>query len=110
MRISCSQANRASRQHVYRCHILPIKCPTCSQVFDSSRLFTRHLQSESHCDLSLCNDDEPIKGLESLLQKIKSPKVTTGDPLEEEKWKVIYATLFPDDSKDDIPSPCKRTE
>jgi hypothetical protein len=54
-------------------------------------------------------DDEPIKGLESLLQKITSPKVTTGDPSEEEKWKVIYATLFPDDSKDNIPSPCKRT-
>jgi hypothetical protein len=97
-----------SRQHVYRCHILPIKCPSCSQAFESSRLFTQHLVTESHCDRSLHEADEPIKGLETLLQKIKAPKIAAGNPSEEDKWKVIYATLFPTDPKDNVPCPCKR--
>ncbi|KAH7095387.1 chitin synthase-domain-containing protein [Paraphoma chrysanthemicola] len=93
------------RQHVYRCHILPIKCPGCAQEFESSRLFARHLHTEAHCDRSLDEIDEPVKGLETLLQKIKTPKVTPGDPSEEDMWKVIYTSLFPDDPKNEIPSP-----
>lgn len=94
-----------SRQHVYRCHILPIKCPSCSQTFESSRTFTRHLHEASHCDHSLVEADEPIKGLESLLQKIRSPKTTTDCPSEEDMWRVIYTTCFPNDPKDDTPCP-----
>jgi hypothetical protein len=103
------KSDSMSRQHVYRCHILPIKCPNCSQAFVSSQLFTRHLVEASHCDLSLHEADEPIKGLESLLQKIKSPEVTRDNPLEEDMWRVLYTTLFPKDPKNDIPSPCERT-
>ncbi|KAF3037808.1 hypothetical protein E8E12_005944 [Didymella heteroderae] len=45
------------------------------------------------------------KGLETLLQKIGSPKLTLGNASEEERWKVLYTTLFPKDSKDNIPHP-----
>lgn len=107
--IGCSRTDHVSRQHVYRYHILPIKCPSCSQVFESSRMFTRHLHAESMCDRSLCEADEPIKGLEAILQKIQSPKSTAENPSEEDMWKVIYTTLFPDDPKDEIPSPCECT-
>lgn len=85
--------------------MLPIKCPSCSQTFESSRMFTRHLHEVSHCDRSLVEADEPIKGLESLLQKIRSPKITTDSPSEEDMWRVIYTTLFPNDPKDNIPRP-----
>ena len=107
LRIACTRTDRISRQHVYRCHILPIKCPGCSQTFESSRMFARHLHAVSDCDRSVSEADEPIKGLESLLQKIRSPKITTGNPSEEDMWKVIYTTLFPNDPKDNIPYPCK---
>lgn len=90
------------RQHVYRCHILPIVCPSCSETFVSARLFTRHLNEVSHCDRNLIEVDEPIKGLEKIIQKIRSPKTTTDSPSEEDMWRVIYTTLFP---KDEVPSP-----
>ncbi|KAL5422851.1 hypothetical protein PMIN04_004366 [Paraphaeosphaeria minitans] len=93
------------RQHVYRCHIMPIKCPGCSQSFESSRLFAHHLHVEPHCDSTLREDDEPIKGLETLIQKIRSPTVTAISPSEEDMWKVLYTTLFPQTSKNDIPNP-----
>jgi cAMP phosphodiesterase len=101
--------DRIFRQHVYRCHVLPIKCPNCSQTFVSSRLFTRHLIEASHCDISLHEADVPIKGLETLLRKIKSPQVTTDNPSEEDVWRVLYATLFPKDPKNNFPSPCERS-
>jgi cellulose synthase/poly-beta-1,6-N-acetylglucosamine synthase-like glycosyltransferase len=103
--IVCTQTDRMSRQHVYRCHILPIKCPSCSQTFESSRSFTTHLNEASHCDRSLVEADEPIKGLETLVQKIRSPKILADSPSEEHMWRVIYTTLFPNDAKDSIPSP-----
>ncbi|OAL55923.1 hypothetical protein IQ07DRAFT_627940 [Pyrenochaeta sp. DS3sAY3a] len=112
-RQSCSKSGwrtiHGLRQHVYRCHVLPIKCPSCSQTFESSRLFTHHLHTVSQCDRSLYEDDEPIKGLESLLQKIRSPHATAGSPSDEDMWRVIYTTLFPKDSKRDIPSPYHET-
>jgi hypothetical protein len=103
------QTDSISRQHVYRCHVLPIKCPNCSQTFLSSRLFTRHLVEASHCDFSLHETDEPIKGLENMLRKIKSPQVTADNRSEEDVWRVLYATLFPKDPKNEVPSPCERT-
>ncbi|KAF2651812.1 glycosyltransferase family 2 protein [Lophiostoma macrostomum CBS 122681] len=108
-RQSCSKSGWTSihglRQHVYRCHILPITCPSCSQTFDSSRKFTQHLHEASQCDSDLVEADEPIQGLETLIQKIKSPKTLKDSPTEEAMWKVIYSTLFPEVPKEDIPYP-----
>ena len=108
-RTAYSRTDRRSRQHIYRCHILPIKCPSCSQNFESSPKFTRHLHAVPRYDLSHCEADEPIKGLENLLQKIRPTKATTGNASEEDMWKVIYTTLFPNDPKDEIPCPCEQT-
>lgn len=102
-----NQTNSVRRQHVYRCHILPIKCPGCQQLFESSRLFARHLHEMSHCDHIVSEADGPSKGLETLLQKIRSPKLASANSSEEERWKVLYTTLFPKDPKDNIPYPCK---
>lgn len=95
------------RQHVYRCHILPIKCPGCTQLFESSRLFAHHLHEVPQCDRAVSEADGPSRGLETLLQKIRSPKLTSADRSEEEKWKILYTTLFPKDPKDRVPRPCK---
>lgn len=72
-------------------------------------MFAQHLRVESHCDRSLSQTDEPIKGLENLIQKIRSPPLPTNNPSEEDMWKVIYTNLFPSDDKDDIPNPCERS-
>jgi hypothetical protein len=107
VRISRIWTDHISRQHVYRCHILPIICPGCSQSFESSRMFAHHIHVELHCDRSLSEADESIRGLETLIQKIRSPTVATSHPSEEDMWKALYTTMFPKDSKDDIPSPCE---
>jgi hypothetical protein len=96
------------RQHVYRCHILPIKCPGCVQLFESSRLFAHHLHAVPQCDRAVSEADGPSRGLETLLQKIRSPKLTSANASEEDRWKVLYTTLFPKDPKDAVPRPCKR--
>lgn len=108
MHIDSSLTDLMISQHVYLCHILPIKCPGCLQTFESSRMFAHHLHAAPHCDRSVAEADEPTKGLESLLQKIRSPTATTGNPSEEDMWKVIYTTLFPNDPKDNVPWPCKQ--
>jgi hypothetical protein len=107
--LSYGQTDDVFRQHVYRCHILPIKCPRCAQTFESSTLFTKHLREVSECDDSLCEDDEPMQGLETLLKKIRAPKITTDIPSEEDMWRAIYRNLFPADPKKYIPSPCKHS-
>jgi hypothetical protein len=40
--------------------------------------------------------------------KIRSPKLTSANASEEDRWKVLYTTLFPKDPKDAVPRPCKR--
>jgi hypothetical protein len=65
------------------------------------------LQLTLHCDRILREDDEPIKGLETLIQKIRSPALGAGSTVDEDMWKVLYTTLFPDAPKADIPDPCK---
>ncbi|KAI8939813.1 hypothetical protein NX059_003551 [Plenodomus lindquistii] len=108
-RQSCSQSGWTSihgvRQHVYRCHILPITCPNCSATFKSARLFSDHLKQSAECDHNLVEADEPILGLESLLAKIRTPNAGTGVPTEADMWKVMYVALFPEVSKNDAPSP-----
>lgn len=108
-RIAYSRTNHRSRQHIYRCHVLPIKCPSCSQNFESRSKFTCHLHAVPHYDRSHCEADEPIKGLENILQKIRPTKATTTNASEEDMWKVIYTTLFPNDPKDEIPCTCEQS-
>jgi len=84
--------------------VLPIQCPSCSQKFKSDQTFTHHLEVEAHCDAG-GDDAEPIKGLENLLEKIRPTNKSKSEPLEEDMWKALYRTLFPDDPKDQIPSP-----
>ena len=86
--------------------MLPIQCPGCSQKFRSDQTFTHHLEEEAQCDAG-GDDAEPIKGLENLLEKIKPTNNAKNTPMEEDMWKALYRTLFPDDPKDQIPSPCK---
>ena len=102
-----SRTDRRPRKHIYRCHILPIKCPSCSQNFESTLMFTHHLHMEPRCNSSLDEADEPIKGLESLLQKMQLTKIPLSNPSEEDMWRAIYTTLFPNDPKDKIPCPCE---
>ena len=105
--IVCTQTDHMLRQHVYRCHIMPITCPGCSQMFDSSRMFAHHLHAKSQCDRSLSEVEEPIRGLETLIQKIRAPTGANSNSSDEHMWKVIYSTLFPKDARKHMPSPCE---
>ncbi|KAH8653776.1 chitin synthase-domain-containing protein [Xylariales sp. PMI_506] len=62
-----------------------------------------------HCDSSLAEVDDPMKGLETLVHKIQPTKSTKADPSDEDMWKVIYTTIFPNDPKNQIPSPYYET-
>ena len=61
----------------------------------------------AHCEFGVGKPDEPMKGLESLLDKISSAKPLRREPSEEDMWSALYLTVFPNDSKRNIPSPCK---
>ena len=39
--------------------------------------------------------------------KLRSKKRSRIPLTEEEKWKAVWQILFPNDTEDDIPSPCK---
>lgn len=61
----------------------------------------------SHCEFGVGEPDEPMKGLESLLAKIQTTKTLKREPSEEDMWKALYLTVFPNDPRSTIPSPCK---
>ena len=84
---------------------MPIKCPSCAIDFDSSPTFRDHIQTADDGDH--CEAEEPIRGLENLLEKLKPKKDTSDEVSDEEMWRVLYSTLFPKDPKNTIPSPCK---
>ena len=44
------------REHLYRCHALPIHCARCCLTFKSEAELKKHYRSPNTCDL---HDDEP---------------------------------------------------
>ena len=90
------------REHLYRCHCAPIRCPRCWLEFQEPRGLERHLRSDIQCEKRQKPAFEEIS--ETTLKLLKCKKRQSSDPGEEGKWRDIYGILFPGAP---VPSPCK---
>ncbi|KAI5456709.1 hypothetical protein BGZ63DRAFT_457996 [Mariannaea sp. PMI_226] len=101
---SCAGPGWASihrvKEHIYRCHMLPIHCPRCGMVFSSESLLKTHQRLPEGCAVQLVNFPEGIDKEQEVLLRKRKKKGT-----EEEKWFDVYRILFPDEDGDLIPSP-----
>lgn len=94
------------REHLYRCHTLPVHCLRCHETFASEESLQTHSQSDTPCQRRQLGD-EPQAVLEGIglaqERRLRSRKRT--NKAEEEKWRDAYRICFPDDIS--VPSPCK---
>jgi uncharacterized C2H2 Zn-finger protein len=78
-------------------------CPRCWQIFQNEADVDSHLQRKQVCEIG---EAKSIERLDKTMEvRLRSRKRTTLS--EVEKWKEVYRILFPDDSDDMMPSPCK---
>ena len=95
------------REHLNRKHALPIQCPRCRHEFKDDAELKAHHTAIIACDArldvrdySLGYDAEQEKKLRGLnLRRFQS---------QEDFWREIYRTCFPEVEEPNIPSPCKR--
>ncbi|TDZ24868.1 hypothetical protein Cob_v002528 [Colletotrichum orbiculare MAFF 240422] len=98
------------KEHIYRKHSLPkFSCPRCSQPFETQADLQAHARSLTPCKVS---EPEVVDGItQDQEKKLRSRKKTSGKELTEaEKWKQVYAIIFPDVREREIPSPYYSTE
>ncbi|TDZ54352.1 hypothetical protein CTRI78_v006405 [Colletotrichum trifolii] len=99
------------KEHIYRKHSLPkISCPRCSQPFETQAHLQAHARSLTPCKVS---EPEVVDGItQDQEKKLRSRKKTSGkqELTEAEKWKQVYAIIFPDVREREIPSPYYSTE
>lgn len=98
--------NDENRGHLHRRHALPPQCPRCWEIFKSEGLRDAHLQRDPPCQNR--DNDTLLDGFSKAQEKqLRSRKKTDKNMTDEDKWKEIYAILFPEDDLDTMPSPCK---
>jgi hypothetical protein len=93
-----------SREHVYRIHTRPVQCLRCWETFGSDEEHLKHTRAEGMCELKSESISDGIDKAQErrLRSKKRMPSVKT----EGDKWRQVYAILFPHDDLLNIPSPC----
>ncbi|KAK0715349.1 hypothetical protein B0H67DRAFT_580501 [Lasiosphaeris hirsuta] len=92
------------KTHLYRRHALPISCPRCWEIFKTDDLRSLHLQRNPPCSVSV--NKALVEGFtKDQEKKLRSRKKAQADTTDDDKWREIYTTLFPDDAPESIPSP-----
>lgn len=90
-----------SREHLYRCHLAPLYCPKCLDLFKSDE------ELDLHRTLDICqkNPGRPPEGItQGVEEALRSRKKTHPGQTEKERWEEVYRILFPGEK---VPSPCK---
>lgn len=90
------------KDHIKRVHSQPLRCLRCWEEMESDETYAIHLQAEVSCKKQQepIDDRLPYQMLRRLDFK-KAPYAKAKNT--EQKWKILYSILFPDD--DEIPSP-----
>ncbi|GAW13615.1 hypothetical protein ANO14919_030020 [Xylariales sp. No.14919] len=91
------------KEHLYQRHLLPgIQCGLCGAEFSSQSSFQEHQLQSGACERL---GFEPREGVDALTRiKLQDKKIARG-ATEEDKWRAIYAILFPKDDPSAYPSP-----
>ncbi|KAM7203143.1 hypothetical protein V8F20_004085 [Naviculisporaceae sp. PSN 640] len=92
------------KEHVYRKHALPVRCPRCHQVFDTELQKDDHISQEERC--AQTEDTSPPEGIDADKAKLlRSRKGKNKEASEVEKWNEMYMILFPEADSANLPSP-----
>ncbi|KAF0329289.1 hypothetical protein GQ607_003598 [Colletotrichum asianum] len=91
------------KEHLYRCHMLPIICPRCQITFETDEERNEHLLMDDICPKKSKND---LDGIDSKQEKLLRSRKKGGKSMSEaDKWRDVYLILFPNIGPEDIPSP-----
>lgn len=92
------------KDHIKRVHTQPLRCSRCWLKMESDEVFSEHLQQINICQIAPEPQDERIRP--QLLKRLDFKKAPYSKARNvDEKWKILYTVLFPNDSN--IPSPCR---
>jgi hypothetical protein len=91
------------REHFKRKHRLLLHCPRCWVAFKLLPDFNAHMAAPDGCQPGVAPDGVTDYQWVQIHDKHNFVSVHT----EEDKWRVIYRILWPDDN--DIPPPCMFT-
>jgi hypothetical protein len=84
--------------------MLPIHCFRCQETFDSDQTLQTHMRTDPPCRVL---NGKAMQGINQTQEKLlRSRKKLHKNMTEVEKWKDVYAILFPDDDPAEWPSPC----
>lgn len=94
-----------NREHLYRCHALPIHCLRCHSVFATEELLRAHSLSDTPCQKrpSAQPFGTKLEGI-GLSQERRLRSRKRSNKTEEQKWSEVYRICFPDDVT--VPSAC----
>ncbi|OCK79259.1 hypothetical protein K432DRAFT_394050 [Lepidopterella palustris CBS 459.81] len=90
------------KDHLKRVHTRPIKCSRCWEEMVSSEVYDEHLQRDPICQRKIEPQDDRVCARK--LQDLNFNRTPfTQVNIVEEKWKILFRILFPQD--EDVPSP-----
>lgn len=94
------------RDHLVRVHMRPnTPCEWCWQDERTLEEMIQHVQSSPDCAAQLEPADKWVQDDVLNSMGCKPGEMFEGIRSQEEKWKILYQTLFPHDAT--VPSPCK---
>ncbi|KAK4191014.1 hypothetical protein QBC35DRAFT_488007 [Podospora australis] len=98
------------KEHLYRCHTLPITCPRCHTTFETPREQLDHLATPEKCEplpeKNTLETPEQRDGFDQATEKIlRCRKLMHKHSTEEDRWREIYLVLFPGADPNNLPSP-----
>lgn len=89
-----------TKEHLYRKHKAPIQCVRCWIFFKTQDDLNIHISAINICDV---RPGQPIEGINhDMILRLRSRKKTSNDQNEEDRWKRMYGTIFPNE---EMPSP-----
>ncbi|KAF2655393.1 hypothetical protein K491DRAFT_630282 [Lophiostoma macrostomum CBS 122681] len=90
------------KDHLKRVHCQPLRCTRCREEMGSDEAYAEHLQRDDICTKRPEIIDDRISAKLWLKLEFKKPPFSLHSSTEV-KWRLMYKTLFPDDSE--IPTP-----
>ncbi|KAI0011568.1 hypothetical protein F4779DRAFT_188773 [Xylariaceae sp. FL0662B] len=81
---------RDVKQHLARCHRMPLYCPRCMEIFDDEVVRDSHIRSLSCPENPLVGIEGVSEGQKAMLSRRVSSKMT-----EEQQWYTVFDILFP---------------
>lgn len=90
------------KEHIYRCHRMPVHCKRCWKQFKNQELLDSHLTVDIGAMCELKNGTAPDGITTEQERRLRSRKKSSPNQSDEGRWREIYQVLFPNE---EVPSP-----